>query len=170
MSLNNKFHKLFQNCPACKSKLGRDENRVFCETCGFELYNNPAIATSIALIKDKKILLAKRKIEPQKGMWDILGGFVDAGETIEDAAVREMKEETGLDVRIEEYLGSVADIYNGRPSLPVMIRVEMIYDNQKPIAQDDVEELKWFSIDEIPEKLAFKNVRETIKKVKEYLI
>jgi NAD+ diphosphatase len=168
--LHDKFQKQFQNCPACKNKLGCNGNHVFCEKCDFELYNNPAIATSIALIKNKKILLAKRAIEPEKGKWDILGGFVDAGETIEECVVREMKEETGLDVKIKKYLGSVADVYDGRPSLPVMIEVEMISNNQKPVAQDDVEELRWFSLDEIPSDLAFKNVGKTINKVKGHLI
>jgi ADP-ribose pyrophosphatase YjhB (NUDIX family) len=170
MSLHNKFHKLFQNCPACKSKLGRDDNRVFCEACEFELYDNPAIATSIALIKDKKILLAKRRVEPQKGMWDILGGFVDAGESIEECAVREMKEEAGLNVEIEEYLGSMADVYGGRPTTPVMFRVKSIDGHKKPIAQDDVEELRWFSLNEIPKNIAFENVKIIISKVKKYLI
>lgn len=141
-----------------------------CEACSEDWYNNPAVATSIALVKDGKILLAKRKIEPEKGKWDILGGFVDSGESIEESVVREMKEETNLDVEIEEYLGSVSDIYGGRPSLPVLFKVKMKNKNQVPIPQDDVEDLKWFSLNEIPSNLAFKNVKVIIEKVKKYLI
>ena len=170
MSLNNKFQKLFQNCPVCKSKLGCDDNRVFCNNCDFDWYNNPAPSVSIALLKDKKILLAKRKIEPQKGLWDVPGGFIESGESAEEATIREMEEETGLKVKIKKYLGSISDIYNDNPTLPLIFAVEQLDLNQKPIAQDDVEELRWFSLDEIPEKLAFKNVKETIEKVKKYLI
>jgi NADH pyrophosphatase NudC (nudix superfamily) len=170
MDTNSRFHQLFQNCPQCGKKLLHDENNVSCEACSETWYNNPAPATSIALIKDGKILLAKRKVEPEKGKWDILGGFVEAGESIEDAVIREMKEETNLDVEITEYLGSVADIYGGKPSLPILYKVKMADENQTPNPQDDVEELAWFSTSEIPKNPAFKNVEVIIEKIKKDLV
>lgn len=169
MDTTSRFHKLFKFCPKCKQQLNHLDNHVACKTCDFVWYNNPAVATSIALIKDKKILLAKRKIAPQQGDWDILGGFVEPGESVEEGVIREMKEETGLDVEIEKYLGSVADVYGERPSIPLIFTVKMINPNQQPSPHDDVEELAWFSLEEIPNNLAFKNVKITIEKLEEDL-
>ncbi|NCN45013.1 MAG: hypothetical protein COU63_00345 [Candidatus Pacebacteria bacterium CG10_big_fil_rev_8_21_14_0_10_36_11] len=172
MSLHTKFHQLYQFCPQCGNELEHgdiDKNSVQCNKCGNSWYDNPAASTSIALIKDGKILLAKRGIEPKFGEWDILGGFIEAGESCEEAVIREMKEETGLDVEIKEFLGSVWDIYNERPSIPFLYLVEAKDPEQKPIAQDDVADLQWFSLKEIPQKLAFRNVEIIIEKVKKYL-
>lgn len=169
MDTTSRFHELFKFCPKCKQQLNHLDNHVTCKTCDFVWYNNPAVATSIALIKDKKILLAKRKKAPSKGAWDMLGGFVDPGETVEEGIAREMKEETGLDIEIEKYIGSVADIYNDLPVIPLIFKAKLIKLDQEPIPQDDVEELAWFSLEEIPNNLAFKNTKITIEKLKEYL-
>lgn len=168
MTITDKFHELYVFCPKCGSKLEHLDHKATCGTCHHDWYNNPAVSTSIALIKDHKILLAKRAIEPEKGKWDIPGGFIEPGETAEEGIIREMLEETGLSVKIDEYLGSVADIYADRPSLPLLYKVSL---NQKaePMAQDDVAELRWFGIDELPSELAFKNVDVIIEKIKKYL-
>ena len=169
MSFHKKFHETFTSCPNCGKRLNHEKNSVSCETCKKVWYNNPAPATSIALIKDGKILLAKRKIEPHKGEWDILGGFIEAGESAEETVIREMKEETTLDVEVDEYLGSVWDIYEGRPTLPMLYLVKMKNKNQIPTPQDDVEELKWFTKSEIPKNLAFRNVEIILQKEQKYL-
>ncbi len=68
-------------------------------------YKNPAPTTNIVIIKDDKVCLVKRKIEPYRGRIALPGGFVDYGETVEGAAIRESKEETGLDVKLINILG-----------------------------------------------------------------
>lgn len=169
MDIKKQFHELFKFCPNCGNKLNHNNDYATCGTCHQEWYNNPAPATSIAVIKDKKILLAKRKKDPSKGTWDMLGGFVDAGESVEEGIIREMREETSLDIEIEEYIGSVADTYNDRPVIPLIFKAKLTNPDQKPIPQDDVEELAWFSLKEIPSNLAFKNTKITIEKLEKYL-
>jgi len=169
MNSGDKFYELYKFCPQCGHNLTHEANYALCKTCHHHWYNNPAVSTSIALIKDKKILLAKRAVEPEKGKWDILGGFVEPGESVETGVIREMKEETGLEVKIDEYLGSTPDLYEGRASLPLIYKVSLTEENQQPLAQDDVAELSWFSLTEIPNNLAFDNVRVTIEKIKNYL-
>ncbi len=65
----------------------------------------PNLAVDAVIVKDKKVLLVKRKYPAFKGRWALPGGFVDYGETVEKAVVREAREETGLNVEIEELLG-----------------------------------------------------------------
>jgi ADP-ribose pyrophosphatase YjhB (NUDIX family) len=133
-------------------------------------YSNPAPTVSVTIVRDGKYLLAKRAVEPHKGTWDILGGFIEAGESAEEAAVRELKEEIGLNTQVKAYLGTTWDTYAGQPSMIVMFLMETL-DEKQPAAADDVEALEWFSLDApMPEPIAFRNVRITIEKAREYLL
>lgn len=73
------------------------------------MYKNPAIGVSLIIEKDGKILLIKRAKEPFKDMWELPGGFVDYGELVEHAAIREAKEETSLTVEPKTILGVYSD-------------------------------------------------------------
>ena len=65
----------------------------------------PCLAVDGAIFEDNRILLIKRLKPPFKGFWALPGGFVDVGETVEDACVREMLEETGLEVEVKKIVG-----------------------------------------------------------------
>lgn len=69
----------------------------------------PKLAVDILVEENGKILLIKRNFEPFKGKWALPGGFVELGETVEQAAVREAEEETGLEVELEGILGVYSD-------------------------------------------------------------
>ncbi|MEM3743987.1 MAG: NUDIX hydrolase, partial [Candidatus Methanomethyliaceae archaeon] len=73
-----------------------------------EYPERPLVGVGVILIRDRQILLVKRGHEPNKGLWSIPGGLIKLGETAEEAAIREVKEETGLEVSI----GAVAGIFN----------------------------------------------------------
>lgn len=73
-----------------------------------EYPERPLVGVGVILIRDCQILLVKRGHEPNKGLWSIPGGLIKLGETAEEAAIREVKEETGLEVSI----GAVAGIFN----------------------------------------------------------
>ena len=73
-----------------------------------EYPERPLVGVGVILVKDRQILLVKRGHEPNKGMWSIPGGLIKLGETAEEAAIREVREETGLEVSI----GAVAGIFN----------------------------------------------------------
>ena len=74
-----------------------------------EPYKSPKVAVDPLIVKGNKIVLLKRGKEPFKGMLEFPGGFVEHGETVEHAVIREVKEETGLDVRVKEILGVYSD-------------------------------------------------------------
>jgi ADP-ribose pyrophosphatase YjhB (NUDIX family) len=84
-----------------------------CEACGFELYMNPAAAVAGVIVdpQERMVVLVRGK-EPGKGLWDLPGGFVDPGETAEEALAREIREEVGLEVTAMRYLGSWPNIYH----------------------------------------------------------
>jgi ADP-ribose pyrophosphatase YjhB (NUDIX family) len=71
--------------------------------------NNPIPVVDVIIQQDSKILFAKRKKEPFKGYLGLPGGFVNIGETVEDAARREVKEETSLDIELTDILGVYSD-------------------------------------------------------------
>ncbi|MGD9129125.1 MAG: NUDIX domain-containing protein [Candidatus Woesebacteria bacterium] len=147
----------------------KEEGALRCYQCGFVVYSNPAAAVVVIVIQDKKILLAKRAIEPLKDYWDNPGGFVDFSENIEDTVIREVKEETNLTVAIEKYLSSEPDQYGpeGAPVINLFYYAKILSGEMK--ALDDVAELKWFSLDETPKKLAFKNTKRSIQFAKKII-
>lgn len=108
---NNRF--IF--CPHCGSKniQTEDNSRKWtCPDCNFVLYNNVAAAVGILLRNDKgEFLLEKRAKEPKKGYFVEPGGFVDPDETAEEAALRECREEIGVEVQNLKYLCSCINTY-----------------------------------------------------------
>ncbi len=70
---------------------------------------SPFLTVDTVVMENSSILLIKRKNDPYKGSWALPGGFVEYGETVENAAVRETKEETGLDVKLKELVGVYSD-------------------------------------------------------------
>lgn len=145
------------------------EDRPKCLKCGFIDYQNPKACVVILITQGSKILLARRGIEPAKGEWDIPGGFVDSRESAEDAVIREALEETNLHIQVKEYLGSVPDVYGPRqtPTINLCYLVEVLKGDIQP--KSDVESLVWFSLDEIPQKMAFKHQKRVIQLLKEKL-
>lgn len=104
----------FNFCPICGSKEIHYKNRKkwFCDSCGFDLYNNVASATGIILYdSSRNILTEVRAKDPRKGFLALPGGFCDYDETAEEAVVRECVEETGFKPETVEYLGSFPNDY-----------------------------------------------------------
>ena len=109
-------------CPLCGGSLGRaavppdQREQAVCAACGFVFYLNPKVVAGTIPEQDGRVLLTRRSINPGRGLWTFPGGFVDFGETVEDAAVRETFEETGLKVD----LVGLHNVYS-YPGAPVII-------------------------------------------------
>lgn len=127
------------------------KNNEKCPFCG--RYNNRALAIDAIIVKDRSILLIKRKSEPFKDYWALPGGHVDWNEKVEDAVIREVKEETGLKVSFLKLFG----IYSSPKRSPSqnIASVYKTYVEGIPKAGSDAGEAIYFSFNKIPIKLAF---------------
>ena len=157
----------YSYCPYDGERLsaasGLNNGRPLCRKCCFVDYNNPKPCVAIVIVDKDRILLARRAIDPGKGMWDIPGGFVEPSESAEEAVVREALEETSLHVRVTEYLGSLTDEYGPRniPTLNLCFEVETIGGEPQP--HSDVESLSWFSFTQLPQHMAFPHQRQVLE-------
>jgi ADP-ribose pyrophosphatase YjhB (NUDIX family) len=147
--------KNFLYCPHCGSTLipGNIDGKVrnYCQSCSFVDYKNPLpVATAIAL-KDSKYLLIKRKLPPQKGSWAAPAGFIEVGETPEEACLRELKEETGMSGVIVKLIGVARlqdkEVYGDMLLVKYLVRL----DEGQPVAGSEVEDVRFFVKSELPE-------------------
>ena len=114
MTKINGFKNDFKLCPMCGSKRieNHGDRKWLCPDCGFDLYNNVASAVGI-IIYDKynNVLFEERAKNPRKGFLAVPGGFVDFGESAEEAVVRECREEIGVPVEGAVFLCTAPNIY-----------------------------------------------------------
>jgi 8-oxo-dGTP diphosphatase len=137
--------------------------------------DNPIPVVDVIIQQDSEVLFAKRKKEPFKGYLGLPGGFVNIGETVEDAARREVKEETSLDIELTDILGVYSDPQRdprGHIMSTVFIGRVLSNKNVKDMAtaQDDALEIEWIDLSTIDKKnLAFdhKSILSHYKKRKE---
>ena len=83
-----------------------------CPQCGFVYYRDPKVAVAVITGKDGKVLLGRRNHDPKNGLWTFPSGYANAGEALEDAAYRETKEETGVEVQLERLLAVYSETGN----------------------------------------------------------
>ena len=155
----------YKFCPFCSALYAENSykfGRIKCQACSQVFYINSKPTASAIIIRDNKILLAVRGFDPGKGLHDIVGGFCDLGEHPEATLIREVKEETGMDVTAIKYLGVFMDEYgnDGESTMNFCYEVEAA---GEPVPADDVAELGWYSLDELPTDFAFENCQAMIK-------
>lgn len=94
-------------CPRCGNPARIAFPRsLTCDSCGYGAFYNPKpVACAITANRDGHVILARRGFEPNRGKWSMPGGFVDLGESVEEAAIRETKEEIGLDIELTQLVG-----------------------------------------------------------------
>lgn len=137
--MNDQPVKQGEKCPHCR-----------------RYYSRETVVDGI-VVKDEKILLIKRGIEPSKGKWALPGGYISWGETLEEAVVREVKEESGIETAVAFFVGSysspnrrgvigqnIAHVYALTP-LSATTKAQ----------ESEIEEVRWFPLSELPEDLAF---------------
>jgi 8-oxo-dGTP diphosphatase len=162
----------YHHCPRCGGRLdvrmeeGRD--RQVCSECGFVFYQNPAPAVGVIVIEEGKVLLVQRKFEPRKGGWTLPAGFVEYDEHVEGCAVRELKEETNLDVELTGLFAAYSAMDDPRVRV-----VLLLYTGTRTggdlCAGDDAIDARFFAIDELPEPIAFKAHVQALADIKSRL-
>jgi 8-oxo-dGTP diphosphatase len=135
--------------------------RQVCPDCQFVLYRNPVPGVGVLVEMDGGVLLVQRGEDPFKGWWALPAGYIEADESVEQAAVRECREETGLDVELLELFG-----VGSFPEGPVQSGIIIFY-RARPVggelaAGDDAQDVSVFTADEWPENLAFRTHREVL--------
>jgi ADP-ribose pyrophosphatase YjhB (NUDIX family) len=147
-------------CPRCGRELERAPGRAHCPGCGSNYYANSAPAVEGLLERDGLVLLAKRRIDPRHGFWDLPGGFLEEGEEPIDGLRREFLEETGLSVEPLEWLGSHLEPYDDHFVLGL---TWLVRGEGEPRPGDDVGELAFFGPTELPAEMAFPHQDELLR-------
>jgi 8-oxo-dGTP diphosphatase len=148
----------FVYCPLCTTKLIEkdlyDARRQVCPACGFINFLEPKLVAVVVVKHREAFLLGRRCIDPGNGQWSFVSGYVNRGEKVEEAALREVKEETNLDVQLEQLLGVYSE--RGNPHVVVAYQASTLESElSRMTAQaSEVSELAFFTLQEMPE-LAF---------------
>ena len=119
-------------------------------------YKNPTPTVDIIITKGRQIVLIKRRNNPVG--WALPGGFIDEGESVEQAALREAKEETNLDITLQDLLY----VYSDPQRDPRKHTISIVFTataEGKPIADDDAQEAKYFDLNNLPSPLVFDHAK-----------
>jgi ADP-ribose pyrophosphatase YjhB (NUDIX family)/N-acetylglutamate synthase-like GNAT family acetyltransferase len=134
-------------------RLVDDRDREVCPACDFIFYRNPVPAVGVVVALDGKVVLVRRRYEPRAGCWALPAGFMELGESAEDAAIRECHEETGLLVRVDHLLGVFS--YGEGQRTGLLIIYAATATGGELVAADDATEAGVFALDALPTPMAF---------------
>jgi 8-oxo-dGTP diphosphatase len=159
----------YKFCPLCGGALEErllkvsEPKRLVCTECGFIFYIDPKLAVLALVPYQGGLVMVRRAIEPGYGLWVVPGGFVDLGEKVEEAVVREALEEANLTVRVVRLL----NVHSYHHSRTVLLSYITEYVSGELRAGDEELEARVFRPEEIPwEEIAFSSTRDALK---EYL-
>lgn len=140
-------------CPRCGGPLSHDrDGRPACTArgCHYTWYPDPKVAVGVVVEDAGRIVLVRRNHEPRQGCWAFPSGFVDAGEVVEEAAIREVREETGLEVQLDSLIG----VYSEEDNPVVFVAYAGRVIDGVLVAGDEAYEARFFEPDDLP-ALAF---------------
>ena len=156
MTGNDKF------CSGCGTRLALREQegrtRPVCPDCGRIVYYDPKLAATCVIERDGETLMVRRAVQTGYGLWSMPGGYVDRGEPVELAAAREVREETGLLVEVEQLIGVFSDAGN-----PVVVAAYAATETGGILAPGPESlEVGYFPLDALP-PLAFPRDEQIIR-------
>ena len=155
-------------CIVCGA--GLEQREVFgairktCTACDYIQFRSPAGAAAVVVVRGREILLVRRRIEPYLGLWGFPAGFQDYWETPQEAAAREVLEETGLEIAIERLLDVCYTRDDPRKRSNVVVYLA------RPVAgtlraADDAADAAFFSLDGLPDEIAFENNQAILRRL-----
>lgn len=157
----------FKFCPNCGGKFAKKgSNLLVCPKCDLHYYINPRPANGVIIENEKgELLFIKRAWPPKKGLLDVVGGFVDVGETFEESMRREAREEIGIELKDFKYVGSYTDRYEYKGLN--YHTVALVYSTHLPSNTDfkigEEGELVWVDKDKIEyDKIAFDGLKKAL--------
>ena len=166
--MDNRQHDAsFRFCPVCGGRLtpkllkSGEPSRPVCEECGYVIYLDPKVAVG-TIIGDghDQIALVRRAIEPGYGKWVFPGGYVDRGEELVTAAVREAHEEAALHIRID----GLINLYSYAGCAPIIIVYTASVVGGELRADDESLDAAWFPKSELPwSELAFQSTHDALR-------
>ncbi len=167
MLVTHQHDPAFRFCPVCGGQLASrqirpgDRERLVCTACNFVFYLDPKVAVgTIIADENHRIVLVRRRIEPGSGKWVFPGGYVDRGESLVEAAIREAREECGLTVRIDRLVNLYS--YPGRTVIIVVYAATALGGILRP--DEESSEAALFERTEIPwDELAFQSTRDALR-------
>lgn len=161
----------YKFCPVCGGRLvvvAQQHAHPKCTACGFTFYQNAKPTTGAFIFNTTgELLLVKRAVEPEKGKWDIPGGFMEEWETPEECIGRELKEELGITITNIRLLGVYHDSYEEDyeyATLNIAYAVDAA--SGEMIPNDDVSDFVWFALDRLPwDEIAFPWIRRALEEL-----
>ena len=163
----------YRYCPRCGGDLDKkivkptEPKRLVCRTCSFIFYQDPKVVAGTLFTLDGGIVLLQRGVEPALGKWVFPGGYVDRGESVRDAAIRETREESRLDVA----LGPLLNVYSYPRSPNVIVVYTAAVIGGTLSAADESTDAGVFLPNEIPwQDLAFDSTRDALNDFIKYYL
>lgn len=157
----------YHHCPRCGAGIAAFEPPLRCGSCGFVRYFNPTCAVAAFLLEPGgRALFIRRACEPALGKLAMAGGFIDPGETAEEALLRELREEVGVELHSPSYLGSWPNRYPtaaGVVDICDFFFTGRVSSMQTALQADEVRAVEWLRPEEVePAELAFDSMREAL--------
>lgn len=148
-------------CPRCAAPATVDApHSLRCATCGYQAFYNPKpVAGAIPRDVNGRIILLRRGTDPGRGLWTFPGGFVDLGESVEQAAIRETQEELRIAVTLDDLIG----VYS-RPDERVVLVVYAATTTEPPQTTPEAVEVRAFDPEHLPwDELAFWSTEQALR-------
>jgi 8-oxo-dGTP diphosphatase len=148
-------------CQVCghpmSDRLAHGKMRRVCPDCGYVHFEDPKVAAVTFIEKEDRVLLVRRAMNPERGKWALPAGYIDYGENPQEAAIREVREETGLEITITELLDVQGGSGTFGASIVIIYAAQVVNGAAHP--HDDVDAVLWYAASDPLPEIAFESTR-----------